>query len=288
MFGRAFLKGPPYTKLFIHLYSLGGGVALLLLSIVIRIVATLLHIGQGIQALPRNFRRLAFCTSPTQLPELIPGLEDIDSALKLSSYFHAFYFAKPHQKLRLFIEMSILFVPARATTWSWFAAAPPPPASPTRTTPPATFAGRRSMMCPPPDSKGANMDADDLRKPAAGRTGESLSPHLTPPTDFQGQTKAQTGGQQTAAVLPSVSLPKGGGAIRDLGEKISVNAANGTAGMSLPLPLRARRREWAEAARRIAPADGRSCCQMQRIRLFRLVRSLQFQRAALRSATSTI
>jgi hypothetical protein len=80
------------------------------------------------------------------------------------------------------------------------------------------------------------MDADDLRKPAAGRTGESLSPHLTPPTDFQGQTKAQTGGQQTAAVLPSVSLPKGGGAIRDLGEKISVNAANGTAGMSLPLP----------------------------------------------------
>jgi hypothetical protein len=32
-------------------------------------------------------------------------------------------------------------------------------------------------------------------------------------------------------------LPKGGGAIRDLGEKISVNAPNGTAGMSLPLPL---------------------------------------------------
>ena len=38
-------------------------------------------------------------------------------------------------------------------------------------------------------------------------------------------------------VLPSVSLPRGGGAIRNLDEKISVNAATGTAELSLPLPL---------------------------------------------------
>ena len=35
---------------------------------------------------------------------------------------------------------------------------------------------------------------------------------------------------------PSVSLPKGGGAIRDIGEKFSVSAATGTAGLTIPVP----------------------------------------------------
>jgi RHS repeat-associated protein len=37
--------------------------------------------------------------------------------------------------------------------------------------------------------------------------------------------------------VPSVSLPKGGGAIRGIGEKFSVNAATGTGSMSVPLPV---------------------------------------------------
>ena len=36
---------------------------------------------------------------------------------------------------------------------------------------------------------------------------------------------------------PSLSLPKGGGAIRSIDEKFSVNSANGTASFSIPLPL---------------------------------------------------
>lgn len=43
--------------------------------------------------------------------------------------------------------------------------------------------------------------------------------------------------KRAADLLPSVSLPKGGGAIRGMGEKFSVNAATGTAAMSVPLPL---------------------------------------------------
>src|SRR5215831_2241358 len=43
--------------------------------------------------------------------------------------------------------------------------------------------------------------------------------------------------QNAADLLPSVTLPKGGGAIRGLGEKFSVNAATGTGAMSVPLPL---------------------------------------------------
>jgi hypothetical protein len=42
-------------------------------------VATLFRLRPGIAALPRNFRRLALCTSPAQLPELVPGLETSDS-----------------------------------------------------------------------------------------------------------------------------------------------------------------------------------------------------------------
>ncbi|MBL0317454.1 MAG: hypothetical protein IPP69_17475 [Flavobacteriales bacterium] len=37
--------------------------------------------------------------------------------------------------------------------------------------------------------------------------------------------------------MPSISLPKGGGAIKGIDEKFSVNAVNGTASFSIPLPF---------------------------------------------------
>lgn len=49
-----------------------------------------------------------------------------------------------------------------------------------------------------------------------------------------------TGGGKTksnAIEIPSVSLPKGGGALKGIDEKFSVNAVNGTAGFSIPLPV---------------------------------------------------
>jgi hypothetical protein len=42
---------------------------------------------------------------------------------------------------------------------------------------------------------------------------------------------------QEAFVVPSMSLPKGGGAIRGMGEKFVSNPATGTGSMTLPLPL---------------------------------------------------
>lgn len=41
--------------------------------------------------------------------------------------------------------------------------------------------------------------------------------------------------------MPSIELPKGGGAIKGIDEKFSVNAVNGTAGFSIPLPFAAAR-----------------------------------------------
>ena len=46
-----------------------------------------------------------------------------------------------------------------------------------------------------------------------------------------GQTKSN------AIEVPSINLPKGGGAIKGIDEKFSVNAVNGTASFSIPLPL---------------------------------------------------
>ncbi|NTW77620.1 MAG: insecticidal toxin complex protein, partial [Syntrophaceae bacterium] len=50
------------------------------------------------------------------------------------------------------------------------------------------------------------------------------------PTDG-GKTKSNT------IEIPSISLPKGGGAIKGIDEKFSVNAVNGTASFSIPLPF---------------------------------------------------
>jgi RHS repeat-associated protein len=52
--------------------------------------------------------------------------------------------------------------------------------------------------------------------------------------------KLGAGGGASAAnalEIPKVSLPKGGGALRSIDEKFAVNAANGTASFSLPLPF---------------------------------------------------
>src|SRR5438067_498154 len=55
-----------------------------------------------------------------------------------------------------------------------------------------------------------------------------------------GGVLAQTAGTQTspAPAMPSlagITLPKGGGAIRSIGEKFSTNPATGTASMTIPV-----------------------------------------------------
>lgn len=57
---------------------------------------------------------------------------------------------------------------------------------------------------------------------------------FTPPRP-QGQASTPVTGLGQASI-PSVSLPKGGGAIRGIGEKFAVNPATGTGTMTVPLP----------------------------------------------------
>jgi RHS repeat-associated protein len=57
------------------------------------------------------------------------------------------------------------------------------------------------------------------------------------------QDQKDTGYSKNAA--PSISLPKGGGAMKGIDEKFTVNAVNGTAGMSLPFPMGKTRSDFA-------------------------------------------
>ena len=43
--------------------------------------------------------------------------------------------------------------------------------------------------------------------------------------------------RSNAIEIPAISLPKGGGAIKGIDEKFTVNAVNGTANFSIPLPF---------------------------------------------------
>src|SRR5580704_4735196 len=82
-----------------------------------------------------------------------------------------------------------------------------------------------------PGPAGGRPDARD------GRPGQAASlPSGTLTSDSTGSASPD-GPASAVDLLPSVTLPKGGGAIRGMDEKLSVNAATGTASMTVPLPL---------------------------------------------------
>ncbi len=56
-----------------------------------------------------------------------------------------------------------------------------------------------------------------------------------PSSQFLNTDRGKT--KSNAIEIPSISLPKGGGAIKGIDEKFSVNAVNGTASFSVPLPF---------------------------------------------------
>lgn len=52
-----------------------------------------------------------------------------------------------------------------------------------------------------------------------------------------GQLAAENPTESNAVEIPRISLPQGGGALKGIDEKFEVNAANGTASLSIPLPV---------------------------------------------------
>src|SRR4051812_4355780 len=72
-----------------------------------------------------------------------------------------------------------------------------------------------------------------------------LDPRVSPPTTTEqpsttsftagGASTAESSSSAMSAHLPQVTMPKGGGAIRGMGEKFTVNAATGTGSMVIPI-----------------------------------------------------
>ncbi|MEH7275210.1 SpvB/TcaC N-terminal domain-containing protein [Neobacillus vireti] len=65
-----------------------------------------------------------------------------------------------------------------------------------------------------------------------------MNNELENPKPFSQFLKTDGGKKKSNAIeIPSISLPKGGGAIKGIDEKFSVNPVNGTASFSIPLPV---------------------------------------------------
>ena len=68
--------------------------------------------------------------------------------------------------------------------------------------------------------------------------GKTMDKEIGPSKPSSQFLKADRGKTETNAIeIPSISLPKGGGAIKGIDETFSVNAVNGTASFSIPLPF---------------------------------------------------
>ncbi|OJV54048.1 MAG: hypothetical protein BGO31_11820 [Bacteroidetes bacterium 43-16] len=78
----------------------------------------------------------------------------------------------------------------------------------------------------------------DQQQNQPGGKGQQAAPYAL--SQYSMQPQQNSGSEDSPyykSAAPSVSMPKGGGAIKGIDEKFSVNAVNGTAGLSIPLPL---------------------------------------------------
>jgi len=62
-------------------------------------------------------------------------------------------------------------------------------------------------------------------------------PSVPSPAENENNTLPTPGKNTFSVQAPSINLPKGGGALKGLGEKFQSNAVNGTAALSIPLPF---------------------------------------------------
>jgi hypothetical protein len=101
---------------------LAGGVAVIALTI--RVTSCLLNIRSGIKALPQNYRKLIVCTSPIEIPELIPGargrytLHDV-VRYKGGESWHMVPII-PFVVLVWFFPSWLYRVSLKATAWFWW------------------------------------------------------------------------------------------------------------------------------------------------------------------------
>ena len=73
--------------------------------------------------------------------------------------------------------------------------------------------------------------------PAGGRPGEPTSPLVTSPGVGKQPPPGDSAPPNPTDLAPAVSLPKGGGALKNIGDKFEANAFTGSGGMSIPIAV---------------------------------------------------
>jgi hypothetical protein len=98
----------------------------LIVSILIRIAATSVHLRAGLRRLPTNFRSLTICTSPAQIPELVPGISDSGSDFNFRHILTGISLKDWRGSLTYLIVAVMIFVSwfyrisIKSTTWFWW------------------------------------------------------------------------------------------------------------------------------------------------------------------------
>ena len=62
-----------------------------------------------------------------------------------------------------------------------------------------------------------------------------MADKIKAPEHAKGGNDREAATRQSSSILPSISVPKGGGAIRGIGEKFGVNPVTGTGSLSIPI-----------------------------------------------------
>jgi len=74
------------------------------------------------------------------------------------------------------------------------------------------------------------------------------SDHIKEDQSYSANSQTKNRESKSDAIqIPSITLPKGGGALKNIDEKFQVNQSNGTASFSAPLPFSKTRNDFASA-----------------------------------------
>ena len=119
--------------LLVAMALMGLPAAVIVLVLAVRIFATLACLPQGLRSMPENFRVLVLCTSPAQIPELVPGLNDTNSPYSFLGFRRVMIPDGTSWSIRWVTEVIylvwavILFAPAwlyrlsiKSTAWFWW------------------------------------------------------------------------------------------------------------------------------------------------------------------------
>jgi hypothetical protein len=95
----------------------GVTLGVFVVSLIVRLGATMRYILLGLRNLPRNFRRLVLCTSPLQTPELVPDLRPGGTSIALEHLWLRF---QAERRSNDVVKRMVAYIFYPLTTPFWF------------------------------------------------------------------------------------------------------------------------------------------------------------------------